>query len=105
MIPAAADWPGVQGSRFLLAILVLAGIGTTVVFVLSLVAYRRRRRRSYLFISVAIGFLVLRTAVGFGTIRGITPMLYHHLVEHTFDFLIAVLVLSAAYFGGSEPKT
>ncbi|MFW5983612.1 MAG: DUF7471 family protein [Halobacteria archaeon] len=102
MTPLAANWPGVQGSWFLLCILVLAGVGTTVVFVLSLVAYRRRRERSYLLISVAIGLLVVRTLVGFGTVRGVTPMLYHHLVEHTFDFLIAALVLTAAYVGGAK---
>lgn len=102
LVPLVSNWPGVRGSVFLLAVLVLAAVGTTAVFVLSLVAYRRRRERSYLLITVAIGLLVVRTIVGFGTVRGITPMLYHHLVEHTFDFMIAVLVLSAAYVGGAE---
>lgn len=101
-LPLASNWPGVSGSVFLLAVLVLAAVGTTAVFALSLFAYRRRRERSYLLITVAIGLLVVRTAVGFGTVRGVTPMLYHHLVEHTFDFMIAVLVLSAAYVGGAE---
>lgn len=101
---AAADWPGVQASVFLLTVIVLAGVGTTVVFGLSIVAYRRRREKSYLLISVAIGLLVLRTFVGFGTVRGVTPMLYHHLVEHTFDFLIAALVLGAAYVGGLKAE-
>jgi len=101
---ATADWPGVQGSVFLLTIIALAGVGTAVVFGLSLVAYRRRHEKSYLLISVAIGLLVLRTLVGFGTVRGVTPMLYHHLVEHTFDFLIAALVLGAAYMGGSNAE-
>jgi hypothetical protein len=102
MTALAANWPGVEGSWFLLFVLVLAGVGTTAVFVLSVVAYRRRRERSYLLISVAIGLLVVRTVIGFGTVRGITPMLYHHLVEHTFDFLIAALVLAAAYVGGAR---
>lgn len=99
---ATTNWPGVQGSTFLLAIISLAAVGTTVIFVLSLVAYYRRRRRSYLLISVAIGLLVVRTVVGFGTVRGVTPMLYHHLIEHTFDFLISALVLAAAYVGGAR---
>jgi len=103
LAPLVSNWPGVRGSPFLLAVLVLAAVGTTVVFGLSLLAYRRRRERSYLLISVAIGLLVVRTVVGFGTVRGVTPMLYHHLVEHTFDFMIAVLVLSAAYVGGAKP--
>ena len=99
------SWPGVRGSVFLLAIISLAAVGTTAVFALSLLAYRRRRERSYLLISVAIGLLVVRTAVGFGTVRGVTPMLYHPLVEPPFDFLIAVLVLTAAYLSGTEAET
>ena len=101
----ATNWPGVQGSRTLLAIIALAGIGTTAVFALSIVAYRRRRQKSYLLISIAVGLLVLRTVVGFGTVRGITPMLYHHVIEHTSDFLIATLVLAAAYVGGASTGT
>jgi hypothetical protein len=102
LVPLASNWPGVRGSVFLLTVLALAAVGTTAVFALSLVAYRRRGETSYLLITVAIGLLVVRTIVGFGTVRGITPMLYHHLVEHTFDFMIAVLVLCAAYVGGPE---
>jgi heme A synthase len=101
----ATDWPGVEGSRTLLTVIGLAGVGTTAVFVLSIVAYRRRRERSYLLICVAVGLLVLRTVVGFGTVRGITPMLYHHVIEHTSDFLIAALVLAAAYVGGASTGT
>ena len=102
LLPLVSNWPGVQGSAFLLGVIALAAVGTTAVFVLSVVAYKRRRERSYLLITVAIGLLVVRTIVGFGTVRGVTPMLYHHLVEHTFDFLIALLVLCAAYIGGTE---
>ncbi|MCX2818861.1 hypothetical protein EGH25_05805 [Haladaptatus sp. F3-133] len=105
MTTPAANRLGVEGSPFLLAVLVLAGIGTTAVFALSLVAYRRRRGKSYLLISVAIGLLVVRTLVGFGTVQGVIPMLYHHLVEHTLDFLIAALVLTAAYVGGADAET
>lgn len=101
----ATNWPGVRGSLFLLAIISLAAVGTTVVFALSLVAYSRRREVTYLLISLAIGALFLRTVVGFGTVMGEVPMLYHHLVEHTFDFLIAVLVLTAAYMSGTDAET
>jgi len=103
IVAQTTDWSGVQGSPFVLVVIALAGVGTTAVFALSVVAYRRRSGRSYLLISAAVGLLVLRTLVGFGTVRGVTPMLYHHLVEHTSDFLIAALVLSAAYLGG--PRT
>ncbi len=102
MTLAASSWSGVHGSRVLLAVIALAALGTAVVFALSLAAYYRRRETSYLLISLAIGALLVRSAVGFGTVRGDVPMLYHHLVEHTLDFLIAVLVLSAAYIGGAR---
>jgi len=102
MIAAASDWSGVHGSRALLAVITLAALGTVVVFALSLAAYYRRRETSYLLISLAVGALLVRSAVGFGTVRGDVPMLYHHLVEHTLDFLIAVLVLCAAYVGGAK---
>lgn len=99
---AAAEWPGVHGSQALLAVIALAALGTAVVFALSLAAYYRRRETSYLLISLAVGALLLRSVIGFGTVRGDVPMLYHHLFEHTLDFLIAALVLCAAYIGGAD---
>jgi hypothetical protein len=41
--------------------------------------------------------LVARSIVGIGTVLGRVPMVVHHLIEHTTDFAIAVLILSAAY--------
>jgi len=89
-------WSGLEGT-VLLAIIVLAGLGTGVLFLASLIAYSRRRSSRYLLVVAAVGVLFLRSLVGFGTLLGITPMLVHHLVEHTFDFFIAALVLYAVY--------
>jgi len=96
-------WQEVHGSPVLMSVIALAALGTTVVFVISLVAYHRRRETAYLLISLAVGALVLRSVVGFGTVMGRVPMGYHHLVEHTLDFAIAVLVLTAVYLGGATP--
>lgn len=84
---------GVEGSLLILGVVFLASIGTGVLFAVSLLAYRQRRSMRYLLIAVAVGALFLRSIIGAGTVMGYTPMMIHHLVEHTFDFLIAALIL------------
>ena len=83
----------VEGSLLVLAVVGLASLGTGVLFAVSLLAYRQRRSVRYLLIAVAVGALFLRSIIGAGTVMGYTPMMVHHLVEHTFDFLIAALIL------------
>jgi len=95
-LQAGIEWGAVEGSPFLLGVVVLAGVGTGVLFAVSLLTYRQRRSTRYLLITAAVGALFLRSIVGAGTVMGYTPMVVHHLVEHTFDFLIAALVLYAA---------
>lgn len=92
-----ADGWAVEGSIALLSIIVVAWLGTSVLFVVSIVAYRRRRSRLYLFICAAVGALWARSIVGMGTVLGAVPMVVHHLVEHSLDFLIAVVILYAVY--------
>lgn len=81
----------------LLAIILVAAVGTGLLFAISLVAYARRRRTQYLLISVAIGALWARSLVGAGTVLGHVPMSIHHLVEHGLDLFIAAVVLYAVY--------
>lgn len=100
---ALASWPEVRYSPVLIAVLLLAGFGTTVLFLIGAVAYRRRRSRTYLLITFALGLLVVRTIVGLGTVFGHVPMGLHHLVEHSLDFLIAVSLLTAIYYQRSDP--
>ncbi|MFP4625305.1 MAG: DUF7471 family protein [Natronomonas sp.] len=83
-------------------VLVVATAGTTTLFVLSLVVYWRRLSAPFLLVTVAIGLLVVRSVVGFGTVVGLVPMTVHHVLEHGFDFLIAALVLVAAYLSRSK---
>lgn len=94
-LQAGSEWPGVEGSLLLLGIILLAAVGTGALFVVSFLAYRQRRSQRYLLITVAVGTLVLRSIIGIGTVLGYTPMMVHHLIEHTFDFLIAALILYA----------
>jgi len=88
---------GVEGSMLVLLVVVAAGIGTGVLFAVSLVAYARRRETQYLIVSAAVGALWVRSIVGTGTVLGVVPMPIHHLVEHGLDFLIAALILYAVY--------
>ncbi len=97
----ATNWPAVRYSPLLLGLLAFAALGTTVLFWLGTVAYRRRRSTPYLLVVLALSALVVRTIVGLGTVLGIVPMGVHHLVEHGLDVLIAVVLLAAVYQGGS----
>lgn len=98
------EWPEVYYSVPLLSIICLAGIGTTVLFLISVIAYRRRRTPQYLLIMTALYALVLQSLIGAGTVFGVVPMIAHHLIEHTLDFLIAVLILYAVYRSGPDPS-
>lgn len=106
-LQTGTDWAG-EGSLFLYGIILMAGIGTGILFVASLFAYRQRQSTRYLAITAAVGALFVRSVVGFGTATGRVPMIVHHLIEHTFDFMIAALVLYAAYLSTPtqlEPNT
>ncbi len=89
-----------QLAPVLVGVIILAVLGTTALFLAGVVAYSRRRTPRYLLITVVLGLLVARSVVGLGTVLGVVPMTAHHLVEHGFDFLIAVLILYAVYRSG-----
>jgi hypothetical protein len=101
--PFNLEWVDPQLTPILLVVIVLAAVGTTVLFGFGLVAYSRRRSMRYLLVTVALGLLVTRSLVGLGTVFGLVPMTVHHLVEHGVDFSIAVLIIYAVYRTG--PKT
>jgi len=95
--PLATGGWGVEGSIPLLVVVAVAGIGTGVLFFVSLLAYRRRRTQQYRLVCVAVGVLFARSVVGAGTVLGYVPMPVHHFLEHSLDFLIAAIVLYAVY--------
>ena len=102
-LPLDIGGTSVEGSLLLFSIVLLAGLGTGILFTVSFLAYWQRRSVRYLLIAVAVGALFLRSIVGIGTVLGYTPMVVHHLIEHTFDFLIASLILYAVL--RSKPDT
>jgi len=87
----------VRRGSLLLAVALVAGVGTGILFVVSVVAYRRRKGAQYRLIIAAVGVLLFRSVVGTGTILGVVPMPIHHFLEHSLDFLIAAIVLYAVY--------
>jgi len=97
-------WLDPQLAPVLVAVIVLAVIGTTALFVIGLVAYSQRRSARYVLITAVLGILVVRSVIGLGTVLGVTPMTVHHLMEHGFDFLIAVLLLYVVYRSGSSNR-
>lgn len=104
LLSVTGDWIGYPESVLLFAVLALAGVGTGVLFLVALVAYSRRRTRTYGIITVAIGMLFFRSVVGLGTVAGLVPMAVHHLMEHGLDFVIAALILYAVYASGGEER-
>lgn len=101
-LSVADPWWGVEGSMLILGVILLAALGTAVLFLISLAAYLQRRTLQYGLITVAIGLLLLRSVVGAGTALGRVPMPVHHLVEHGLDFAIAGLLLFAIYISYSS---
>jgi hypothetical protein len=101
----AAISPATLHSPLLLAVILLAALGTVSLFALGLVAFLRRPTTRYLLVTVALGALVFRTVVGLGTVFGVVPMPMHHLIEHGIDFLIAALVLSAVYLSNVSSES
>ena len=93
-------WVDPQLEPVLVGVIALAVVATSLLFVLGVGAYARRRSTRYLLITIAIGLLLARSIVGLGTVLGLVPMTVHHLVEHGFDVLIASLVLYAVYRAG-----
>lgn len=94
---SASHAHAVEGSLLVLAVIVLAGVGTGILFAGSILAAWQRKEVKYVLIAAAVGALFLRSFVGAGTVYGMVPMTVHHVVEHSLDFLIAALVLYAVY--------
>ncbi len=95
LMNSSETWPGVEGSLPLLGVILLAGVGTGVLFVMSLLTYLDRRTTRYLLVTIAVGALFGRSIIGIGTVFGLVPMPIHHLLEHSLDFLIAAVILYA----------
>jgi hypothetical protein len=105
MLLTVGEWLNGTEATVLLVVLALATLGTATLFLIGVVGYRRRGTTTYLLVALALGLLVARSLVGFGTAMGMVPMPTHHLIEHGSDFVVATLILYALYRSGAPSPT
>ncbi|WP_266075556.1 DUF7471 family protein [Haladaptatus caseinilyticus] len=79
-------------------VLVLAAVGSAVVFTLSVVAFRQRRSVPYLLVALAFGALAGQTLIGGLTTANYLTGSTHHLAEHALDVVIIALLIGAVYY-------
>lgn len=84
-------------------VLGLAGVGSTAVVALALVALARRRSWSYFLVTAALGTLLARTSLGALSMAGVVTLDAHHLPEHALDVVLIALLLGAIYAARSAP--
>lgn len=101
----ADSWLSPVAAPVLIAVILLAAVGTTVLFLAGLVGYWRRRTVRHGTIAVVLGLLVVRSIVGLGTVFGVVPMVVHHLLEHGIDVVIAGLLLYVLFAHGSRSSS
>jgi hypothetical protein len=100
---AFGGWVDPQLAPLLLGIILLAVLGTAILFAASVLVFARRRETRHLLVMVIVGALLTRSVVGLGTVFGLTPMFVHHLLEHSLDFLVAVGILLAVQRARAGP--
>lgn len=78
-------------------IITVATLGSAALVVVAGVALLRRQTWSYLFITVAIGMLMVRSLVGILSLGGPVHVETHHILEHLFDVVAIGLLFAAIY--------
>lgn len=93
-----------QADVILFCLIVVAGLAAAVLMSLGLVAFSRRKSRSYLLVFLALCTLVCKALAGGLTIAGILPTDLHHTVEHGLDLVMAILLIAAVYYARTTPQ-
>lgn len=83
--------------HYLVATLVIAGLGSAALVTLAGVAVLRRRSWSYSFVAVALGAILVRSLLGSMIIGDYISHASHHLLEHLLDAFIIGLLFAAIY--------
>lgn len=81
----------------LVTVLLVGGVGAVGLAIVAGLALLRRRSISYLLITTAISAVALRVGIGVATVNNSLPVPHHHLLEHTLDAFIVVLLFGAIY--------
>lgn len=92
------------GDIALPTVLAITGIVSLIVLGLAVVALTQRRSRSYLLITMALGTLAGRTLVGGLAMEGMVTVVFHHLLEHALDGVMAILLLAAVYYARTTER-
>lgn len=79
----------------LLAVLVVAGLGASVIVGLALAVVLRRQSGTYLLVSLAVAALLARTVVASLSLNGTLDPGVHHVAEHGLDVVMVALVVAA----------
>lgn len=96
---------GPSGSEVaMISLLVFGGLASAALAGLSVVAFSRRRSRSYLLITLALVALVFKALLGGLWMIQLLPITQHHLLEHSMDFSIAALLIAAVYYARTAPN-
>lgn len=95
--PLHSAGTGVEHHPALSLVLVLGGLTSVVILTLAVFALTQRQSWSYLLVTLAIGTLGLRVALGGLMLVGLIDLPTHHLMEHAVDLLMAGLLLGAVY--------
>jgi len=90
-------------SLLLTGVLLVAGLGASLVAGLALAAFLRRRSRPYLLVALAVFALAARTAVAGLALQGSLAAGDHHLLEHGLDVVMVALVVAAVYTARTAP--
>lgn len=93
---------GVTAQPSLAIVLGLAGVTSMGILALAVVALTRRKSKSYLLVTLAIGTLGIRVILGVLMFLGWMDLTIHHLLEHIADILMALLLLAAVYTAGTD---
>ena len=88
----------------LVCLLVVAGLAAAVLVSLGLVAFSRRRSRSYFLVVLALCTLVCKALAGGFTVVGVMPVELHHTAEHGLDLVMAILLIAAVYYARTTPQ-
>ena len=93
------------GTLALPGVLVLAGGASLLIASLAIAAFAQRRSRSYLLIALALATLLARTVAGGLAMGELLPVGTHHVVEHSLDGVMAILLIAAVYFARTTDPT
>jgi heme A synthase len=94
---------GVGPELALAPLLVFGGIASVALAGLGIVAFSRRRSRSYLLVAIALVALALKAFLGGLWLFEVLPTVQHDLLEHGLDLAIAALLMGAVYYARTAP--